>query len=215
MKRGSIVNRLISLVYPETCPYCGKVIGIEDEKCDKCREEIKYTVGLREIYEDVLCMSPFSYKEKVREAVRKFKFEGQKRYAWNFAYEIVKFMKIKFADEKFSFVTSVPLHEEREKKRGYNQSYALSQEISEFLGIENRIILKKVKNNPPQYKMENFVQRSMNVNGVYKVLEIAKDKGKILLCDDVIASGSTLLESVKVLKKAGFKDILCVSIASV
>jgi len=44
-------------------------------------------------------------------------------------------------------IVSVPLHPERERSRGYNQSYLIARELGRELGIKNEAkILKRVRN---------------------------------------------------------------------
>ena len=217
VKRGSFLDKFLSLVYPETCPYCGKIIGNMELKCKKCENEIKYTFKTRKVYNEVECVSPFSYEGKVIEAIYKFKFKGYKRYSWNFAMEIAKTLELKFPNEKFDGVTAVPLHKKREKERGYNQATSLAEELAKLIGAPHKKILEKIKNNFPQHKIKTYKERAKNVNGVYRATCNCseKQKNRIILCDDIITSGNTLMECVKILKKSGFNKILCVAIADV
>lgn len=215
MKRGSFLDRIISLVYPDTCPYCGKIIDSSKTKCEQCEKAMKYTFSTRKIFDDVICISPFSYRGKVREAIHKFKFKGYKRYGWNFAMEIVKTIKIELPDKKFSVVTSVPLCKKREKDRGFNQSKSLAIEVGSALNIPFEDLLEKIKGNNPQHEVKTLQERIENVKNVYKSkYQCGGQKNTIILCDDIVTSGNTLKECVKVLKNSKFNNILCVTIAN-
>ncbi len=215
MKRGSFFDKIFSLVYPDSCPYCGKIIENTEVKCPNCEKNLKYIFSVREITDGVMCISPFKYEGKVRDALRNFKFRGYRRYGWNFAIEIIKALEVKFPQEKFSAVTSVPLHEIRQKSRGYNQSYELAKEIGNFLKIPNMEILEKVKNICPQYTIERYEDKIKNVKGVYKsTCQCENSQNKLLLCDDIVTGGGTLTECIKALQATGFKNILCATVAN-
>lgn len=215
MERGSFFDKLISLIYPDTCPYCGRIIDSGKTKCNECEKDMKYIFSVRKIFGEVVCVSPYRYNGSVRTAIRKFKFRGYKRYSWNFAMEIVKSIEAKFPNKEFSAVTYVPLHKYRENGRGYNQSGLLAAEIGRKLDIPVQELLRKIKNNSPQHRLKNLKDRVQNVKGVYQaVCGGESQNGTVILCDDIVTSGSTLGECVKMLNEAGFKDILCVTIAN-
>lgn len=215
MERGSFFDKLISLIYPDTCPYCGKIIDSGKTKCNECEKDIKCIFSVRKILGEVVCVSPYRYSGRVRTAIRKFKFRRYKRYSWNFAMEIVKSIEARFPDKKFSAVTYVPLHKYRKNDRGYNQSRLLAAEIGRKLDIPVQEFLRKIKNNSPQHRLKNLKDRVQNVKGVYEAACRGENRdGTVILCDDIVTSGSTLVECVKMLKKAGFKDILCVTVAN-
>ncbi len=215
MIRGTFFDKIFSLIYPDTCPYCGKIIGNTDLKCNECEKIIKYSFSVREISDTVKCVSPFLYDGKVRDAVHRFKFRGYKRYAWNFAFEVAKAIDIKFPMYKFSAVVPVPIYKSRKKDRGYNQAGELAKELGKILNIPSMEVLEKTKNTSPQYKIKDYEEKIRNVKGVYKVTcSCQNPQERILVCDDIVTSGGTLAECVKALKLAGFKNISCATISN-
>lgn len=216
MIRGSFIDKVISIFYPDTCPYCLKTIGNTQLKCEDCEKNIEYIFHQRDVDGETKCLSVFLYSGKVRDAVRRFKFSGYKRYGWNFAKEIIKAFDKENINHNFSKITFVPVYKFSKNKRAYNQAQVLANEISLNLGkIPVEDILEKIKNNKPQHSIKNYKERENNVKGVYRAKKyFSQSKGRILLCDDIITSGNTLKECTKVLKEAGYKDILCVTVAS-
>ena len=76
--------------------------------------------------------------------------------------------------------------------------------------------LRKVRDNPPQSGLEDAAARRANVLGVYEPVDPAAFRGKrLLLIDDILTTGATLTECVRVLKDAGAADVVCLTLAMV
>lgn len=91
-------------------------------------------------------------------------------------------------------VVPVPLSPERERQRGYNQSYMLAQGIAQHVGLpvlDDAVV--RTKDNPTQTGMTPQ-QRVENVRGIFRLARPEAVRGKhLLLVDDVVTTGATLL----------------------
>lgn len=90
-------------------------------------------------------------------------------------------------------ICPVPLHPQKEKKRGYNQSwwiaYGIAEQMKKPLSDNN---LKRVTATETQTKKTRF-ERWQNVEGIFELSDPEAFAGKhILLVDDVVTTGSTL-----------------------
>ena len=155
----------------------------------------------------------FSYKEAMREAIKKIKY----RWMSDIAESIVNLIP----NQKFPFpiknktLVSVPLHVRREKWRGFNQSELLGKLIAEKfgLGLESNV-LKRVKNTKPQVEFKKE-KRIANIKGAFslkKNIDLSQFKN-IILFDDVWTTGSTMRECAKVLKRNGANWVWGITIA--
>ena len=70
------------------------------------------------------------------------------------------------------------------------------------LGIINRQLLKDL-----------FEKRAENIKGVFHVSRPAEETVRIILVDDVVTTGSTMMEARKVLDGAGYRTVAAISIA--
>ncbi len=112
-------------------------------------------------------------------------------------------------------ITPVPLHWRRLFQRQYNQAGLLAQYLSKKRKIPARLLLKRVSFTGPQGRLSR-AKRFKNIKGCFKIKEKEFIKGKnILLIDDVIASGSTVRECARMLKKAGANKVFVLAIAKV
>lgn len=109
----------------------------------------------------------------------------------------------------------VPLHKERERARGFNQSELVAHSLSRKLNLA--IIAHgfvRSKNTPPQAETHDFEEREKNLRDSFKVTDSEIITGRnIILIDDVFTSGATMNAAVRALKDAGVKHIIGLVVA--
>lgn len=118
--------------------------------------------------------------------------------------------------EKFDMIIPVPLHKAKQRDRSYNQSEYIAKGISGVfnLPVINNAVLR-TRFTPTQTKL-NKAERRENVSGAFEVNtnSINDIAGKnIILCDDVITTGATILECASALKKSGCGRLWICSVA--
>ena len=99
------------------------------------------------------------------------------------------------------------------KKRGFNQCEIIARKLGEKLDLPVYSDIVKIKNTKEQ-KALSKEERFINIKGAFKVKNSNNIKNKkIILIDDVITTGATLLECEKVLKENGVKEIKILTVA--
>jgi ComF family protein len=95
--------------------------------------------------------------------------------------------------DTIDLIIPVPLHPVKQRKRGFNQSEAISNGLAQATGLPIDIkSLIRVELSDTQTKRSRY-ERWTNVEGIFAITDAEKLKGKhILLVDDVITTGSTL-----------------------
>lgn len=95
--------------------------------------------------------------------------------------------------ESVDVIIPVPLHPQKFKKRGYNQSELIGNGLSAVLNKpQNTSVLIRVKENMTQTKKTVF-ERYENTDGIFELADKTSLIGMhILLVDDVLTTGSTL-----------------------
>ena len=236
MNLASCINKILSVIYPEkiTCIFCDAEIFDENKfgMCDKCAKTLPFIkekvckkcgdiIKSMANYCDMCQKNPpvfekassvFYYKDNIKSAIKKFKFDGCKYLSKYFA----EFLADKYFAEKFScdVITYVPVHEERLKTRGYNQSELLAKDLSNLINIPfvKDAIIKSKKT---LYQADlNYKQRQSNLIDAFKVAnnKLFKDKS-VLLVDDIFTTGATANECVKVVKACGASKVFVLTIA--
>lgn len=103
-------------------------------------------------------------------------------------------------------IVPVPLHIDELKRRGFNQSRLLADQLSQEIGIP--VIDVLAKNAEKSMQGRGFLDRYHEVEGLYQANNSYMIKGKdLMIVDDVRASGATCSESAKMLKSAGAKSV--------
>ena len=104
-------------------------------------------------------------------------------------------------------IVPIPLHTEREKERGYNQSALLAYHLAHLVNLPyEETLLKRIRYTQPQAQLK-AKERKSNVTGAF-----AFDRGDvidkdILLIDDVCTTGATLEAAASSLMQAGARQV--------
>jgi ComF family protein len=197
----------VQLFFPEICITCGeKLVNQEKFVCLKCLYDIPRT-DFHNLPGNKL-EEQFWGRIKVERASSYFYFRKGSRYQ-----KLIHFLKykgLKEIGERIGFyfgndlseapgfssvdvVIPVPLHPQKQKKRGYNQSEWIAKGIGLALNkpVESRN-LKRLVNKGTQTKKSKF-ERWENVEGIFDVENPEELQGKhVLLIDDVITTGATI-----------------------
>lgn len=231
-----IKNIVFDILFPPLCFACQKCLEEYRKNkivCQKCCDSIPIydsffcPTCLARIPGKKLChndnpylLAPVSHYDNlaVKSLICQFKYEG-----WSSAaQELFKLTDIYFEKSALGriifqnfFVMPIPLHENREYKRGFNQALILADHISRNFNIP---LIKddfiRIKDTESQAKQKNYRTRQENIKEAFKINCSDNLKGKnIILVDDVFTSGATMNEAVKTLKEAGVKKIIAFVLA--
>jgi ComF family protein len=113
-------------------------------------------------------------------------------------------------------ILPVPLHPERLRWRGFNQSLLLARRIGEALQVGvDAFSLVRARNTQPQVEL-SATERKRNVREAFRLTRRSQILGRrVLLVDDVYTSGATVSECAMVLKEGGAKEIRVLTLARV
>lgn len=166
------------------------------------------------------CFSALSYNKTAKRLVYNFKYKPYlkdlKTVLTDLFYESLiqnenfnRELKIALPAGGQVFVP-VPLFKGKLRKRGYNQAEVLSFELAKRFNLKFLDILEKGKNTLSQVNLTEK-QRRENIKGAFLMKKgfvgLLENKN-IFLVDDVLTTGSTLLEAANVLKRSGAKRVI-------
>lgn len=203
-----IFNFIINLFYPSRCAFCNKITDKEKVCCEECNSKINGEKSITTVLNNTFCVSPFPYCSIYRDAIINFKFNGKIQNAETLSLYMLKAIREYYNDDKFDYVTAVPLSKNQRIERGFNQSEILARKISEYLNIPYKECLVKIKDNEPQHSLNSNL-RKQNVKGVYKTSNQDIINLRILLVDDIVTTGCTLEECTRILKKSKNQVLCC------
>jgi len=171
-----------------TCPVCGRWTG-RRTMCGECIDEKR---GFQEGHYG------FYFENRLRDAVHAFKFEGRKDVG-KYLISLIR-EKVAALSGAADLIIPVPVTEKRLKKRGFNQSFIISEEIS---AIACRPVLHdvliKTRETADQFTLAKD-ERRKNIKGVFAVKNGSEIAGKrVLLVDDLFTTGYTVREASRAL----------------
>jgi ComF family protein len=155
--------------------------------------------------------SPLIFQKLTRVAVHQFKYKNIRILASPLAKVLYAYLRQN--PIQVNMLVPVPLHPQRLRQRGYNQSLLLALELGKLSGVAVcSDIIKRRINTPPQARTTGSVERHLNVRGAFTVDGKLRDK-RVLLIDDVSTSGATLDACAAALKQAGALSVWGLTIA--
>lgn len=210
-----IFSYILDLLFPPKCPFCRKLLEKNQLLCLECQtslprlsvEEQRWRIG-----EVLTCYGVLWYRDNVPHAVKRFKFFNAPYYKVCFGTLMSEIVE---QSETYHVITWVPMFLAKEKKRGYNQAELLAREIAKITKIALEPLLEKWKDTVPQSTLDDDAMREKNAENIYRMSKMSKNvkNYKILLVDDVVTTGNTLISCVQVLLEAGVQQVDCITLA--
>ncbi|MDO8443068.1 MAG: ComF family protein [bacterium] len=233
-KLTKIKNILLDILFPPICLSCKSCLPETERSrkvCQKC-------LGSIQIYSSFFCPKCKSRVPDTEKSCHKeikfllapatdYQNLTVKNLIWFLKYHkwrgIIKIIK-PMIDEylnmlNYNFrgfvIIPIPLHPDRLKERGFNQSELIAEifaHSSAILTTSCHLMtnnLKRVKATKTQAELKNINERIKNIENCFALDNPKEIENKnIVLVDDVFTTGSTMSEAVKILKQAGAKKII-------
>jgi ComF family protein len=205
------------MFYPIVCAGCGSdALSRESQLCAKCIHELPTTefehhaqnpvekmfTG-RIQYEKASAQFYFTKKSALQNLMHQFKYRGNKALGKQLG--IIMGVQL-LESRRFNDIDALvplPLFENKERKRGYNQSKILCEGIREIMNIDiiNDAIERPLFTETQTKK--NRIERWKNMEGKFNLKAGNKISGKhLLIIDDVITTGATIESCANTLHEA-------------
>ncbi|PJA45126.1 amidophosphoribosyltransferase [Candidatus Uhrbacteria bacterium CG_4_9_14_3_um_filter_50_9] len=178
------------------CPFCHRLGS--DRVCGACRSEV-YLDG-------VSALAPYG-NPVVRKALQTWKYDGDR--------EIEKVLQ-QWLTAGAAHITpplapfhacAVPLHEGKQRQRGFDQADVVAQWASGLYGIPHTSLLVRKTKTASQAKRAGGSRQVGELDGVFHIRRDVAVPEHVLLCDDVFTSGATIDAAARTLKEAGAKQV--------
>lgn len=159
------------------------------------------------------CLFEFEKQGRVQKLLHALKYEGQQELGEFLGKQLYESITNSAFFEDIDVILPVPLHENKLKQRGYNQSACVAKGISDACCITlNTSVLMRTGETSTQTKKKKF-ERWENVGYVFSIADQSVLKNKhILLVDDVITTGATIEGCWQALKEV---ENIAISIAGI
>lgn len=220
-----VYNGLLNFILPNSCISCQKTIDADKKYlCAECFSKLEryndtHPWQAERIAEGTIdnSISAYWFREgtPIQTLFHALKYQKMKNVGIMLGEELGKVITAK-SSESFNMIIPVPLHKAKFRDRTYNQSEYIAKGISNILNthvINDAVI--RTRFTGTQTKL-NKSDRKDNVQGAFEVNPKHRStiKGKnIILVDDVITTGATILECASALKRSGCGNLWVCSAA--
>lgn len=224
-----IFKDLLNFLFPRYCVMCGERLAEgEDYICVSCIRHLPLTRS--HLKDDNPIERLFWYQLPVVRATSYAFYEGAsfRRMVYKFKYFdspklgtfLGRMMAVNLLKDNFfegiDMIIPVPLSKRKLLKRGYNQCLYLAQGVSEVTGIpiDTTSVIRCVDNLAQASLSHDSQRRQENVEGIFRLCCSENVDGKhVLVIDDIITTGSTILSCCKEIASQGNVRISILSLA--
>jgi ComF family protein len=226
----AVIAAVADVFYPPLCLICLESPPSREERiCRRCRDsmtrvgvsdplrleaEARLLAGGR--VDAFLPLLLFEKQGALQQALHLLKYSGMHSIAVGFGRELGLEIARVPPYAAAECLVPVPLHPARLRERGYNQSERICAGIR---GVTGKALLTgalmRTRNTPSQTTLK-LHEREDNVKGAFRVPKgrvKLLDARSVVLVDDVMTTGATLLACAEALRGAGARSVLVATVA--
>jgi len=224
------MENLFNKMFPLKCINCGEMGEIicdnclydcdllTTQFCIVCNKPSFYGFTHKECleknrYAPRQIISIYKYADTIRSCIKTSKY-GSKQFITlkKITYEGIRILNEWGFEFKDFICLPVPSSKGKYIKRGFNQSEIITEIFCKKLNLKmENSILNREKETDAQFTLGKK-DRFKNVQNAFKVCKDIKGKN-IVLVDDIVTSGATLLEISKVLYENGANRVKCFTLS--
>lgn len=211
---------LLDLLVPPACSGCG---AYGEVLCRRCRSGFRpaSAAGDRFVAPDPatvvgddleVAMAAFAYDGALRTALARLKYGGAARLAVPLAEAAAPYLGPFVAFQPGGALVPVPIHQDRLRRRGYNQAALLARRLGMELGRPVADVLARARPTGLQHRL-NRAERLRNLRGAFIIRPDARAPPRAILVDDILTTSATLEACAAVLRAGGCERVVGIAIA--
>lgn len=218
-----MLNSLIDFIFPKTSVISDERLN-ENNSNEYISDDELYLIDkvtpedlsdLKRKVNSAFTFSLFAFREgdNFSKIIYQLKYGGMKRLGIFLGEQLGIELQnhLKENNLTFDLLIPVPLFKTRVRERGFNQSDFICTGINKKLNIKfSPHLVTRVRHTMTQTKL-NREERIRNMKDAFKINKKCENEiyGKsIILVDDVVTTGSTINEVIKVLEQNGSRDVM-------
>ncbi len=222
----AFAERLPGSLLPASCLLCGAHSGQElicsacntdlpplpQHRCPLCADQTTHGERCGACLKDPphfdVAVAAFRYDFPVDRIIHALKYGHQLAVAGWCAEQLIRLL----TDRSFDRLVPLPLHQERLRERGFNQSGEIARKLGILLGTPVDIeALLRTRATPPQADLP-YKERQRNVRGAFECRSDLAGQ-RLLLIDDVMTTAATANECARILKMHGAVSVTVAVVA--
>ncbi|HLP18175.1 MAG TPA: phosphoribosyltransferase family protein [Bacteroidota bacterium] len=232
----TLLRRLIEpvgdVLFPPLCTSCSDRLADSSDRyiCVRCRRRLTRVLAtdrtmcvLMERFTrggSIGAFTPLYYFEDrgvLQSVIHALKYREMTGIGRVFGQELGALLRTLPQYQTCDLIVPIPLHIQKERERGYNQSDYICRGIADVLHlpVETRA-MRRIKKTRTQTKL-SVTERTENVSGAFAVEDKARRRIRghsVILVDDVVTTGATVQSCAAAMMDAGAHCVLCASIGA-
>ena len=221
-----LAGRVADLFYPGVCAGCDALCDSGGMLCQPCAQKLsqqqqapaceKCAMPLpqhdapcpwclgngRNPYQRILRLGVF--EDPLRKLIHRLKYQSRWTLAEALARQLRDHDAVRNILADAQRIVPVPLHWWRQFRRGYNQAEVMARELARHSPGQVVRAARRLRDTPSQTRFRSIKARRENVRGAFELLSPKAIEGqRVVVVDDVMTSGATLIELGRVLAAAG------------
>lgn len=224
---------ILNILYPPRCPVCHNILRGKDTVCEPCRKKLRYVQEPKckkcgkemEKQELEYCSdcrrfshafdkgaAVFLYDETMRESISMFKYHNRREYADFYAKEMYEHCQWFLKNCAPEVILPVPVHKEKKRKRGFNQSELVAKKLGKLLKVpvDTGYLLRTEKTTPQKELTRQ--QRKQNLKKAFALSDEGENYERVLIVDDIYTTGATIDAISEILRENQTKIIFFLTI---
>jgi len=202
-----ILNEIFDLFFPQYCLICEEeVVCMEQVICLDClgnlpltdfsawpQNRLENSFKGRIRIQNATSLLYFHKKGTVQKLIHQLKYRGKQRIGKFIGQWLSEEITLSNRFKNIDFIIPVPLHPDKEKKRGFNQVTTFAKSLSMGLKIPMRTDLLTKESGAGTQTLRNRIQRNKRNRNHFVLRQSHNLTNKhILIVDDIITSGATM-----------------------
>jgi len=204
-----LYSAFLDLLFPPSCRRCGTDGSWLCADClATCGQSVDMTSPVKNV-DRLLCLGSYDV-EALKRTIQQLKYSGGRVLSATLGTELGRLAQgVITAD----CIVPVPLHKNRERKRGFNQARLIADNAAKVLHLPVMQPIIRVKNTKPQVELHEH-ERAVNVAHAFALAhDVANVPKRGIIIDDVFTTGATISEVADVLRSAGMERVTALTIA--
>lgn len=185
----------LKIVARPICVRCGQPGDVAGDVCSHCGSWPARIGSVR---------GAFEFGGPLRDAIHRYKYQSEYARASSLSELLVEALeRPEFeANTSWDLIAYVPLHARRRRQRGFDQSRLLAQELADRVGLTYTSDLVRSVDTPTQVG-RGAAERQLNVRNAFAWKGEPLSGARVLIVDDVITTGATMIAASMPLIYAG------------
>ncbi len=158
----------------------------------------------------LLCVGAYDSNEALKRTIQQLKYSGGRVLSATLGTALGKLAQGTITAD---CIVAVPLHKDRERKRGFNQARLIADSAANVLHLPVIEPVVRIRNTKPQVTLHEH-ERAVNVANAFALARNVANMPKHgIIIDDVFTTGATISGVAGVLRSAGMEHIIALTIA--